>query len=71
MPFLNAQQGVVVKLIEKYPVTFPTNLPRCPSNELKALIRDLLTKQKGDRLGRVDHGGVQDVFQNPYLMDKS
>ena len=62
LPFQNAQQGVVLKLIEKYPVSFPSNLPQPVSDELKALIRDLLTKKKGERLGRVDHGGVQDVL---------
>ena len=58
---------MVLRLIEKYPVSFPTNMPTQPSDELKALIRDLLTKKKGDRLGRVDFGGVEDVLQNPFL----
>lgn len=52
----------MLKLIEKYPVAFSPNMPTQPSEELKALIRDLLTKKKDERLGYVDHGGVDDII---------
>lgn len=62
LPFQNNQQGVILKLIERYPVCFPPNMPCQLSDELKALIKDLLSKKKGERLGRLDHGGVEDVL---------
>ena len=58
MPFQNQSHGVILKLIERYPISFPQNLPIDISDDLKSLIRDLLTKQKSERIGYVDHGGV-------------
>ena len=66
-PFYHSNLQVKKRLIEKYQVVFPQNLPYTISDELKNLIRELLTKNKNNRLGYVDQGGVEDIMENMFL----
>ena len=58
-PFEHQNQKTLLRLIEKYQVVFPCNLPYEISEELKQLIRDLLNKEKEERLGYEE--GVDDI----------
>ena len=50
-PFENQSNRVVQKLIEKYNVVFPINLPYPISQYLQELIKDLTNKERSERLG--------------------
>ena len=65
-PYQSNKDGVTLKLIERYPVPFPKNLGEV-DEQLKELIRSLLTKKKKERLGVADHGGVDDILASVYL----
>jgi serine/threonine protein kinase len=66
-PFNHGNPAVRKRLIRRYQVVFPQNLPYAVSDELKNLIRELLCKDKNVRLGYVDQGGVEDVREDPFL----
>ena len=66
LPFQNTRDGVVLKLIQRYPVSFPCNMPET-SDGLKDVIRELFAKKRKHRLGHADAGGVADILANPYL----
>jgi hypothetical protein len=66
-PFHHSNIQVRLRLIEKYQVVFPQNLPYTISDELKNLIRELLCKNKNERLGYVDQGGIEDIRVNPFF----
>ena len=64
---MNSKQNCIVVLIEKFEVTFPQNLPYTISGELQSLIKELLVKNKHDRLGYCDQGGAQDVLDSLFF----
>ena len=65
-PYQSNKDGVILKLIQRYPVPFPRNL-RNIDESLKELIRSLMDKKKKTRLGVADKGGVNDVLSSVYL----
>jgi hypothetical protein len=44
-------------------------LPYAVSEPLKSLIRELLTKNKFERLGYVDQGGAEDVLISTFMQE--
>ena len=66
-PWYHKNHKVYKKLLHKYPVAFPVNLEIELSEELKQLIRELLMKDKYQRLGYSDQGGVIDIQQSPFM----
>lgn len=61
-PFTNKSYKASMALIQRYEAAFPVNLPYSVSEPLKSLIRELLTKNKYERLGYVDQGGAEDIL---------
>jgi serine/threonine protein kinase len=68
-PFQNKNRRVMLRLISQYPVAFPQNLPYHITEDLRQLIRDLLTKAKDSRIGYMDYGGGRDVRKLPFFLD--